>query len=276
MKLTPDERIVKSKIAIQRRYPFYAYIVLHLREKATKSIPTMAIDPTGRMYYNPDWVAKQRDETLIAGVCHEALHVIFSHFLRVGSREKMLWNVATDAQINNLLMEEGFNIPDDWIRPQSNTLTLPSMLKPIVVKDINKKNSEKVYEEIYTQAPKIKIPMKGQGKGKGKGQGGQGGGQGQMPQSWDGHIFGKKGQGKDKNSKDGKGQGQGGGSVKGGDLRHKNDPTKEIVEMSEKEIRGIRRQMERHSRRGSDLRKTKRETTSRNRKTYRRLIRTRI
>jgi len=45
-------------------------------------------------------------------LAHEAMHVLTGSLLRVGDRDVELWNIATDFEINYLLKDMGFNIPD--------------------------------------------------------------------------------------------------------------------------------------------------------------------
>ncbi len=104
--LTPEERITKIKIQLQRDHPFFSYLLLHLEAIPTPHVKIAATDST-RMFFNPDMIAEMDDETLLFIVLHETLHCAFDHMKRVGSRDKFLWNVATDLCINGILVSSG-------------------------------------------------------------------------------------------------------------------------------------------------------------------------
>ncbi len=94
------------------------------------------------LLYNPDWIAKTDVNFVQALLLHHLMHLINLHFLikPKSKRERMIWDLAMDAAINqyipelaafgiplNLLIEEGhgvdnerlFVIPPDWLPDQS-------------------------------------------------------------------------------------------------------------------------------------------------------------
>lgn len=104
--LTPEERITKIKIQLQRDHPFFSYLLLHLEAIPSPHVGVAATDST-RMYFNPESIQSMDDETLLFVVLHETLHCAFEHMKRVGNRDKFLWNVATDFCINGILVASG-------------------------------------------------------------------------------------------------------------------------------------------------------------------------
>src|SRR5574343_26156 len=45
-------------------------------------------------------------EELMAGIVHESLHCAFEHFIRMNSRNRRRWNLATDYEINQIIKRE--------------------------------------------------------------------------------------------------------------------------------------------------------------------------
>ena len=73
--------------------------------EATETVPYAAVTPRGRILYNPEAIEKLSVEEIVFLLCHEVLHIAFSHSLRRGEREHYLFNIASDAVINEMLIE---------------------------------------------------------------------------------------------------------------------------------------------------------------------------
>lgn len=56
----------------------------------------------------------EREERLFV-LAHEVWHCAALHFLRRGSREPQLWNLAVDHEVNALLQEQGMTVPEDAV-----------------------------------------------------------------------------------------------------------------------------------------------------------------
>ena len=76
------ERLTRARIQLQRKQPFFAYLVLRLEMIETKEVPTIAVDNYNHLYYNPDWLKPLSDGQLEMLLCHETLHLAFEHFFR--------------------------------------------------------------------------------------------------------------------------------------------------------------------------------------------------
>ena len=51
-------------------------------------------------------------------LAHEVWHTVFLHFLRRGDRERELFNIAADMEINALLRSEKFKLRPDALLPE--------------------------------------------------------------------------------------------------------------------------------------------------------------
>ena len=143
-------KIDKAKAQIVLDHPFFASILLKKEMRADKTIPSLAVDARGNIYYNEDFVESLTVPQLVWGLCHEIGHVIGQHAFRKKHRDHEKWNYATDAWINDMLNDAnvGNLIP--------NTVNIPGS------KD---KTSEQIYDELPTAPPSS-------GSGSGQGQGG--------------------------------------------------------------------------------------------------------
>jgi predicted metal-dependent peptidase len=68
-----------------------------------------------------------------------------------------MFNFATDIAVNNILVNNGYRLPKGGLIPQYNEIDLGS---GCVIKDLEKKNAEQIYDEIEKKVKKISQKMK--------------------------------------------------------------------------------------------------------------------
>lgn len=98
----------------------------------TREIPTACIDRGGVMYANPDFVEPLSDAEIDGVVLHELHHNLLGHFSRMDrfpdakdgkriSAASKMWlaNVATDMEINGMLRDAGYELPEIVIFPET-------------------------------------------------------------------------------------------------------------------------------------------------------------
>jgi len=196
------DKILRAKIQLQKSNPFFAYLISHLnieenndlKDSNGNKMETMCVDNKNNMFYSPKFVNKLSESQLTACICHEVMHKALEHIDRFFDRERepLTWNIATDICVNNLLLQNKFDIGiEGLILPYDNQIEVFGKK----LKDLDKKTSEKIYDEIFTTIKKIaqKIGFTNSSNAGGKNKFG-----------FDSHFFGNK---KDKGnkSKDGKG-----------------------------------------------------------------------
>lgn len=115
--------------------PFFASILLRRQLKECKDIPTLCVNRAGEISYNPEFVEKLTHQELVFCLCHEVMHVVCMHAIRIGTRDPQLWNVAGDLYINDFLVSSGVG----------------SMPKGALFKA---GSAEKTTEQIYDELPK--------------------------------------------------------------------------------------------------------------------------
>ena len=125
-----------SKLSL--REPFIAAVMTRLERVVGEKVGNISIPTAGtdgkRVYFNPDFVDSLPPEELFGVVIHEALHVVFMHMWRKGSRDMRLWNYANDAIINRYILSRGYQLPEgrvllDWVKEDMDSEFVYNKLK---------------------------------------------------------------------------------------------------------------------------------------------------
>lgn len=102
-----DIEMLKRKMLV--KYPFFGSIVTNIGYKESKDIIAAATD--GKIiYYNPDFLNELNISEQIFIFAHEVCHIAFNHILRSENKDHDLWNIATDAVINQFLKRDGLTM----------------------------------------------------------------------------------------------------------------------------------------------------------------------
>ena len=101
-----EEKIKFAKIAIIKTIPFFGILLIDkINIEVTKEKLEIgyAYTDNERIVLASSFVAKNKKEYVAGVLTHELLHIVFEHFRRLQDRNQMLWNVATDIAINNII-----------------------------------------------------------------------------------------------------------------------------------------------------------------------------
>lgn len=159
--LTVSDRITRGKIQLQRQSPFFAHLVMNLKISKTESVPTMAVSCKGDLLYNEEFVGTLTDEQIKGVLAHEVMHVALLHLVRLGKKDMMLWNVATDISINNMLVAENLQLPEGGLIPKYDQIEVPHKDGKVVIEDISKKTANEIYEQLDKELPEGEAPEGG-------------------------------------------------------------------------------------------------------------------
>ena len=110
--MTAKEKILQARTGLILDSPFFASLALRQELIEDSSIETMQTNGE-RIRYNPDFVNSLRIPQLKGVLCHEVMHCACNHHTRRGDRDPDTWNNAGDFAINPIILEEGFELPDD-------------------------------------------------------------------------------------------------------------------------------------------------------------------
>jgi len=106
-----NENIMKARAKLVLKFPFFGCLVLNCRMIETEEIPTAATD--GRdILYNKKFISKLTVEEVTGLLAHEVLHKAFLHVLRLGEKDRYIWNCATDFAINIIIKDSKLLLPE--------------------------------------------------------------------------------------------------------------------------------------------------------------------
>ncbi len=181
--LTTEERITKAKIQLQKTSPFFAHLVMNMEIKESDQVPSMGVNCKGNAIYNKEWVDTLELEVIKGVLCHETMHVALQHLIRLGKKQMLIWNVATDIAINWIIVNEGFQLPEEGIIPdRDGWVTLKTedgdkqfrATKDDGAGNMIEKTADELYEELLDQLPECNCECHGGKKSKDKGASGTG------------------------------------------------------------------------------------------------------
>lgn len=107
-RIRPDKDFKDIQDRVLRKFPLLGATMSKLKFVASNSVGTAATDGNV-VYYAPKFFDTLTDRQKDFVVAHEILHVAFNHMLRSKDKNPRLWNIATDAVINQILKNE--NLP---------------------------------------------------------------------------------------------------------------------------------------------------------------------
>jgi predicted metal-dependent peptidase len=105
-------KVAQFRTTVKEILPYFTGYVYGMLAVEKPGIGTMAIDITGKMYFDPSFVARISIKQGRYVVCHEALHIALGHaplarrVLGPKPTQQMLrwWNEAADCVVNQILM----------------------------------------------------------------------------------------------------------------------------------------------------------------------------
>ena len=179
---TIEERFMRARSLLITRMPFFASLVLAMDFKEVDPeemmCPTMGTDGKD-IVFAKEYVEGISEPELLFVLCHEALHAALGHCWRRGGREPMVFNVAADYVVNQMIDEVFGAYRSSGVANQFMVAPKGTLLD----KQFADMSVEEVYRELMKNAKQIVPPPdggEGEGEGKGKGKGSRNrGGQGQ-------------------------------------------------------------------------------------------------
>lgn len=144
----------RAKAHLVFQHPFFASILMRRALVETHTLtPTLGVDQYGTIYYNPAFTDKLTVDECIFGLAHEVMHVVWQHAARLFERDHRRWNIATDAAINDMLIDDNVGtFIEGGVRMPGSAA----------------KTADTIYNELAQQCPKHGPTGRG-GKGKGSG-----------------------------------------------------------------------------------------------------------
>ncbi len=196
-----DVEKIKRKTLL--KYPFFGSLVAGCRIIQTEKMTTACTDGKN-IFVNPNFMETLDEAGQEFVLAHEILHIASDHIRRSDGKVKKLWNIATDAVINQMLRRDGGIIP-------AGGVDMPEALN---------KKAETIYDKLVKEAEE-KQQAKEQGESGQQQQngGGQGSSQGQASGG--------------ESSQEEQGQGQGQGQSGSGESSEKDSPSSDGADGSD-------------------------------------------
>lgn len=166
------DRIITARVGLLLRHPFFGNMATRLKiEAADDWLMTAAVDGR-KLYFNTQFFNAMDNKEVEFVIAHEILHMVYDHLGRRDSRDPLLYNIAADYIVNNLLV-------DDRIGKKPRVVDCYQDFK------YRGWTSEAVYDELFKQAKKngeeyLKqlgemldehLDLEGDGEGEGEGKG---------------------------------------------------------------------------------------------------------
>jgi predicted metal-dependent peptidase len=115
------EALAAARLVALQHAPYLATALFAMRPVAAEGLGTFGVDGAWRLYLDPATLSEWGAEHAGGVLLHEAGHLVRDHSGRVralGSRvDRERWGLATDAAINDDLIEAGIPLPGSPVTP---------------------------------------------------------------------------------------------------------------------------------------------------------------
>ena len=101
-----EDRIIIARVGLLLRHPFFGNMATRLRIVCGDAwCPTAAVD--GRnLYFNTQFFNALSNREIEFVIAHEILHCVFDHLMRREDRDALIYNIAADYIVNNILVRD--------------------------------------------------------------------------------------------------------------------------------------------------------------------------
>ena len=125
LKLQAAQSLEADRVRLLMDQPFVGAILIrqNLIPVADSRCETAATDGQN-IFVNPEFYLAMAPAERRFLLAHEVWHTVYLHFLRRGTRDKELFNIATDMEINQMLSNEKFKVPEGALLPPDKWKTL--------------------------------------------------------------------------------------------------------------------------------------------------------
>ena len=105
-----DKLLLKAKSQLTLHHPYFGMLASRLKHESSENISAYASNGV-RFLYNPEFMSRRNIEEVMFILTNCVMHHILAHQQRRLNRRGSLWQLATDYAINNMLHDNGLNIP---------------------------------------------------------------------------------------------------------------------------------------------------------------------
>jgi predicted metal-dependent peptidase len=153
--LTTKERLTKLKIQLQESKPFWAFLILKMiiKEDVDNKLPPwgqVGVSKDGVMLYKKDYIDSLDDNHVTFLLAHEVGHLLLHHLTRLGNRDPLLFNIASDIALNYILKLNEYHLPDHVLDPDIFNHSIKVF--DVEIKELDKKSAEVIYDEFRSKS----------------------------------------------------------------------------------------------------------------------------
>lgn len=133
------DNVIVARVGLLLRHPFFGNMATRLKIEACDDwCPTAATD--GRhLFFNTQFFNALSNKEIEFVIAHEILHCVFDHLSRRDGRDPMLYNIAADYIVNNLLCRDRIG-------------EKPSVVNCFQDFKYDNWSSEEVYDDLFKKA----------------------------------------------------------------------------------------------------------------------------
>ena len=120
LKTDAADILAKCRQSMLEYQPFVGALAMSLNIIPVRDCrcPTACTDGNN-IYFDIDFLSQLTNDERIFVIAHEVWHNVLCHFLRDEGRDRQLFNIATDIEVNELLASEGMSVPKAACRAQN-------------------------------------------------------------------------------------------------------------------------------------------------------------
>lgn len=137
LKIKAAEQLEADRIKLLMEQPFVGAVLIrqNLIPVVDSRCETATTDGQN-IFVSPEFYLAMTSGERRFLLAHEVWHTVFLHFLRRGNRDRNLFNIAADMEVNALLRSEKFKLRPDALLPEP---------------EWNGLNAEEIYEQLLRQ-----------------------------------------------------------------------------------------------------------------------------
>lgn len=125
MRRTPKipDKITVGRLRTRERFPYFTAMLMSLFPVEAPGLGTVAVDRFGRLYWDPDFLAKTSDAEMVPVLLHETLHLYLRHHQRLleALEDPFLAKCAQlgkECAVNTIIAQSGLTCGQDWVTPE--------------------------------------------------------------------------------------------------------------------------------------------------------------
>ena len=135
------ESIAQQRSRLLMKHKFIGGVVMHLEMIPVRDNRVDTAMTDGKhIYFDIAFYSDLSNDERLFIIAHEAWHCVYMHMLRKKGRDQEIWNLATDMEINRMLVNDGFIAPAGVLFPEkkwknNDSLSAEEMYE-LLLKDI--------------------------------------------------------------------------------------------------------------------------------------------